>query len=340
MTNEKEFYNEDIKNEYLNTLDNEIIYHSTVLLFRKSESVERVLGKDIYEMTYNELEDVAYALKNTSSNAVYNNVLKIENYIKWASDNGYRKGNLNPLENTNKVEWSKKFVATRENYYFSRKDILDMMDELENNPDKAILLALFEGIKGKGFSEILNLKMSDITQQDGINWVRLYDDAGKERDLEISDELVYVLEKTDRQREYYANNGDNKKTGKNVASVYVPSDKIFKKTTRGNQSDNELTFTFINRKFIFYKEFFEMKFLKPKHITDSGIMHYANELSEEESIDAKSIVEIADRFDTPMNTYNGKKYRNVTTVKKVIEIPTFKTLYGYEMKFPLRKSKA
>lgn len=340
MTSKQEFYNEEIKNKYLNTLNNEIIYHSTILLFRKSEPVERVLGKDIYEMTFEELGEVAHALENTTSNAVYNNVLKLEDYIKWSSVNKYRKGNLNPLQNIDKVEWSKQFVATRKNYYFTRKDVLHMMDELDNYPDKALLLALFEGIKGKGFSEILNLKMSDITKKGEKNWVHLYDDVGKERDLEISDELVSVLESADRQMEYYANNGDNRAIGKRVASPYAPSDKVFKKTTRGKQTDDELTFTFVNRKFIFYKDFFKLDFLKPKHVTDSGIMHYSNELQEEEAIDTDSINEVADRFDTPMNAYKGKRYRNVTTVKKVIEIPAFSTLYGYEMKFSTRKTKA
>lgn len=334
------FYNEDIKNKFLASLDNEIIEHSVKLLFRKSSGVEETLGKDLYDMTYAELSDVAYALEATTSTAVYNNVLKIEEYIKWASDVGYRKGNLNPFENTNKTEWSKQFVATRKNYYFTRKDIEDMTDELVNYPDKLVLLALFEGIKGKGFSEILNLKVSDITEKNGSHWVHLYDDAGKERDLEISEYLVEVIEKTNKQTEYFTNNGANKENGKHISTEFVKSDKVLKKSNRGKQDDNDLTFTFINRKFIFFKEIFGMKFLKPKHITDSGIMHCANEMQEEKVLNSDSLHKIGDRFNTPVFKNNGEEYRNVTVIKNVIDIPAFETLYGYKMGYPTRKTKA
>ena len=53
-----------------------------------------------------------------------------EKYLDWAYNNGLRKSNINPLTFTDKVEWSKQYVAEYKNSYFTREKVLDMTREM------------------------------------------------------------------------------------------------------------------------------------------------------------------------------------------------------------------
>lgn len=333
------FYNENIKERFLDTMDSDLIKTFSTLLFRKSKDTEEIMGKDIYEMSEDELGEVLSGLSCSTANAVYGNVIKMEEYITWAIENGLRRNNLNPLNSIDKKEWSKNFVATYKNNYFTREKIENMLDELANDTDKAILLALFEGIKGKGFSELFNLKPDDITEKDGVYWVSLKNDNGTERDLQISELLAQTLMNAHRQPEYFNKNGENRENGKHATSPFEDSPYIFKKALRGTKKDERLTFTFITRKFLLFKQVFELPHLKAKHITDSGIMYYANELQRNGELSTKELNEIGERFDTPFTYANGdNRYRNSTILKDIIEIDEFEELYGYKMTFRIDRS--
>lgn len=336
MTKNSEFYNTDVKEKFLDSISNPLIRVFTTYPLRKAKNTEEIYGKDLYDMTESQLEETIRDFTCTSLQAVQNYVTKVEEYIDWAIENGYRKGNINPLSSiTDRNEWCKNLVATSRNYYFTREDIIELMDQLVNETDKAVLLALFEGIKGKGFSEILNLKADDITEKDNSYWVNLMDEDS-ERTIQISKLLADTLRNADKQTEYINKNGESLGDHRHSTSAFDNSPYIFKKTTRGKQGGN-LTYTFVQRKFLMYKEVFGLDHLKTKHITDSGIMHMANKLQEDETVNTLDLVEIADQFDTTFTQANEERYRNTTVVKKVVELDKFEELYGYKMKFVVEK---
>src|SRR6185437_4049524 len=139
-------------------------------------------------------------------------------------ENGYRKTNINPLSSVeDKKEWVKPFVSTRKHYAFTRAEILDMCKELVNYQDRAVLLALFEGIVGKGFSELLNLKACDIKEIDDKYYATLHDNKSEEsRTIEISDQLATCLYKADQEIEYQNKNGLSD-SAKSSTSILVES---------------------------------------------------------------------------------------------------------------------
>ena len=330
--NKNIFYNQDIKDQYLDEIENPVQKIFASLPLRKARRTEKIYNKDVYDMTIEELEGVVGDLGCSTANATYNNVVALEAYIKWAIYKGYRKSNLNPLSRIDKVEWSKKFVATYKNAYFTRDQIEGMASELENPSDKALILALFEGIKGKGFAELLNLTEKDIREKDGVHQARLIDKDGSTRVIEISEMLAMVLINSANRYDYVNKNG--KSAGDHFTnSPLEDTPKVFKKARRGKSNDTELDFTFITRRFTLYKKVFGLRFLKAKHVTDSGIMHMANELSEDGYITSENIVAIADQFNTPYTYNDGKQYRNVTLIKRILDIPEFEEMYGYKMQY-------
>lgn len=330
MENEKLYYNADIKERFLNSIDSPLSRTFSAFPFKKAMKTEENYNKDLYEMSEEQIGEVVSDLSCSTTNAVYNYVTKIEDYIDWAWENGYRKTNINPLSNVDKVEWSKQYVASYRNYYFKREQIIDKTDQLANDMDKAVLLALFEGIKGSGFKELLNLKAKDVTQTPPE--VLLIDKDGSERVHPITPELVRFLDNAARQPEYYNKNGENKAGGRYDITPFEDSDKIFKKTRRGKQG-GELDTLFVNRKFILFKSVFGYKHLKAKHIIDSGMMHMANELQVDGTIDTNALRKIGDHFNTSKTVGGGVSYRNTTVIRRILEIPEFEELYGYKLKF-------
>lgn len=339
MKKNNEFFNPDVKERFLDTISNPVVKTFSTFPLRKAKKTEEIYNKDLYEMTESQLREAISDFTCTSLQAVMNYVTKIEEYIDWTIEQGYRKSNLNPLSAIDdKTEWSKGLVAQSRNYYFTREDIIDLMDQLANDTDKAVLLALFEGIKGKGFSEILNLRAKDITEKDGRYWVKLKEDDGEERTIQISKLLADTLEDAADQKEYISKNGQSSGDHRHETTPFdLDSPYIFKKTNRGKQG-GELTFTFVNRKFVMFKEVFGLDHLKSKHITDSGILHMADQIAEDETITTSQIIEIANHYDTTYtHIEGGVRHRNTTVVKRIIEMDAFEELYGYKMKFTVEK---
>lgn len=319
------FYNQEIKEAYLKTIESQVSRDFVENAFNRVEEEERQSNKDIYNMNLDELRGALSSLSCSSQVAVYNNLLIFEAYIDWAMENGHSYAKINPFMTIlDKFGWSAHFVSEYKNRYYTREKIEDMIDELYNKADKSILLALFEGIRGVRFSELLNLEEKDIKEKDGKHFVQLTDDNKDiPRVIEISERLAELLVGTNEMKVYYNKNGQSTGGKRWEESVFVDSPKIYKKVTRGKQ-EGELTSFFISRKFDkTYKEVFDYKHLKAIHVIHSGIMDMAHRLQSNGVLTSESIHKIVKHY----------AVTNTTTVKRIVSQPDFEELYGYEMKY-------
>ena len=87
----------------------------------------------------------------------------------------------------------KRSIVTRETLY-------SWLEDIPNPSDAFIMIALFEGIRGRDFCEIVNLQMKDFSG----NKVKLC--TGRE--LTVSDKLIELANISDTTMEYYAVNRD------------------------------------------------------------------------------------------------------------------------------------
>lgn len=326
----EDFYNSEIKFEYLESFEEEKTAYITSFIFKKSKEIEEALRKDIYDMSKNELAEVMKALSVSSEDSAYIKAVQLEQYIDWAVEAGHVGSNLNPLSNINKREWSSQFVATYKQAAFTREKIIDMCDDLYNWGDKAVLLAIFEGISGEGYSEILNLQKKDLKEKNNKFYADLVNKEGKERTIEISEELYTYLSKTDDETEYTNKNGqvEGERWSK---SQLLDSPYIFKKTTRGKQ-EGKLDLFYVNRKFQIYKEVFNLKFLRSKHIENSGIMHMANELHKRDGeFKQEHLLQIAEQYDTTFTKVGEREERVTSVIKLLLQSDLFENLYGYKI---------
>lgn len=326
-------YNEEIKNKYLQEIENEDSKLLARYTFANTYESEEVYRKDLFEMSLEELESVMYGIAPSSSNSSYNNAMRIKNYIEWASDNGLRRTNIIPFDAVDVFNWGKKFVSSYKSRMYTREEVLEMCDDLYNYTDKALLLALFEGIRGTKHSEIVNLKMDDVVMTSERFQATLINEDGSERTIPISEVLFKYLRIADGDKEYFPKNG-MKEAGERIGSMeYLESPYIFKKIKRGRaQGEIRLDNNFVTRKMIVFKKIFDSKFLNARILMESGMMHMLNEFREQDGEFKKEhIYKMADHYDTPVYTSGNTSLRNYTTALRRVDNSEFKRLYGYNV---------
>ena len=108
------------------------------------------------------------------------------------------------------------FKASLDSKIISKDVILEWIDQLVNPKDQFILLALFEGIKGKDFCELANLRPEDVHE----NMVKLC--TGRE--IEISDRLKNIIDRCIEETIYYSTSGKEQKTMPLIDRGYVIKD--------------------------------------------------------------------------------------------------------------------
>lgn len=192
-------YNAEYKERFMAERETEVILSKGYLecQFEKVSSIEKDLNKDVSNFTFYEIMEY-YKLLNTYSV----NVLKVLNsqlslYTQWC------------LQQNLVVDGQNHFLEMRSEDYDAcinkrlfdskvvlKSTILNWIGQLQNPRDQFILLGLFEGIKGKDFCELANLRPEDINE----NTIKLC--TG--RTIEISDKLKYIIEECIDEEVYYS----------------------------------------------------------------------------------------------------------------------------------------
>ena len=212
-------FNAEYKERYIKEKNSESIVPKGYLenQFKKISLMENKLNKDVSNFTFYEIIEY-YKLLNTHS-VEFLRVLNshFSAYTQWClQQNLVRDGQNHFLEMTsedydscvNKTLFNLKVI--------NKKVIMRWVDELQNPRDKFVLLGLFEGIKGKDFCELANLRPGDV---DG-NIVNLC--TG--RKIEISDKLKYIIEDCIDETIYYSVSGKEKKTMPLIDRGYIIKD--------------------------------------------------------------------------------------------------------------------
>lgn len=145
------------KQMFLRTIENNNVWQMTNTVFGQVQQLEEQKGKDASEFTEEDIEDF---IKQCSYLAIFSIITKITRlraYTKWCVEQH--------LVDVNAYDdFTYQRIASLHNDKeddFDRDTFYDMVASLPNKADAFILIAVFEGIKGLNFSEIINLKLSD-----------------------------------------------------------------------------------------------------------------------------------------------------------------------------------
>lgn len=230
-------YNESRKNEYLQYKGQDYLKH----LFIDAEQYELALGKDLCDMDTSEA--LHYLSRYDGYRTFEDKRRQMSNYAEWCVIKGYAAVNwispkVVPGKNLREI-----YLSMKEEFYISQERFGEYRQKLLDSSYGAYIASVFcciyEGIAGKGFFNLVHLRVQDIDKVKGT--VNLQD-AGE---VHISPELIDLLLETAKVTEI-----TNEKTVRYISSLYP--DSIWK--LRPNEA---VTQAKVQRKFVYLIE--EMK---------------------------------------------------------------------------------
>lgn len=269
-------YNEEIKKRYIEEKENSTSISKGFLYkqFSKTKSFENLYQKDLCNFTKEEILNM-YKTFNTSSLEFLINInSQFSLYTQWCLyqnlvgdfQNHFSVIDRESLLTCVNTIAIRKSIITRETLY-------DLLQQLPNPSDKFVILALFEGIKGKEFCEIVNLKMSDFEG----NTVTLC--TG--RKIKVSDKLIELAKESNETLDYYAITGEGEKMVQ-----LMDEDLIIKNYPNCNNCvDTFILGRRIYRKVIRTFDFLGVsEWMKPNSLVESGKIDYIKSRSKELSM--------------------------------------------------------
>lgn len=330
---DNKMYNPDLKEDFLSTHE-ENTSHSYSYHFFYSYHIEEECGKDLKEFSENELDKLLMRrAKQTTSMRYFRNFFSvIKTYIDWTIENGYRKSDVNPLSSSLKPMNYKTYIDEAK-VFISEQELNAIENMLNNYQDKVILRLLFEGVRGNKYSELLNLKESDIDFEN--QRLTLHNDKGKKRilNLEGRDRCFHILRGAIKEKIYYAKGGTELKKGKRGVSEcpLVETDYVIKNAnhSRTEEINNEST---INRRIKLIKEITGMYGLTPVNVWQSGMIRKAVELYERDGeLTTAHLEEIAELFGYDKVKMGNKRGYNIHNLKEFINPKVIFNLYEIDV---------
>lgn len=323
-------YNEDIKEKFLETYDNEQTRKTLKNVFIKSQPIESVLNKDLYNFNIDELANVIHNTDPLSITVARSTGRFISQYINWALP--YRNTNDNPLDGMSN-EWYERFVDKSKKIHWSENEFYELVEKLDNAQDQAFLSLVFEGVLGKGSTELRLLHYNNVNwNANEITVTEEFEDKKETRTLKVSDRTMRYIENAYKQQTYRTYNSE---TGDYNERDLLESDYIFKNL----KSPRAKAGVPVNQSVLYsrlsdIKEKYDLQYLTPNSIKQSGQLRMAVELyNRDGKLEYEQFAEIGERYRLSMLYNGGYSYFNTTLMKQYINSENLKELYDIDIQF-------
>lgn len=329
----KGLFNEEQKNMYLKDLPKNT-KTAYLRVLNRARALEERLNKDLYDFNIYEIENLMYYLSPKTLNSATSSISIIQNYIRWAIEQDLRTDNLNPLDAVFGNEFIKKFIDSTNKIIFSENEINDVIGGLVNFQDSAVVVAIFEGILGKHYSELLNLTWRDIdTEKKEIFLKNENGNGGYETRIftvKSGSLLLRYLQKAYEEKVYYKQNGNPKRNIKSQTADLIDNDYVFRNALLNTKESNRRADQhLILRRLKRISEWYGQPYFNAINIRNSGMLKMAKDLYERDGeLEKKQYDEICDRFNIQKNEKTGlyniarikKDFLNLTKIKEVYDI--------------------
>lgn len=319
-------YNEEIKEKFLSTYDNQGTQATLRHVFFKTFLIEDVLNKDLANFN---LDQIGKCIANASphNNQTARSIGRfISGYLDWSIEEGLRENsNINPIKGIS-PSWYDAFVDKKKVHY-SYNEFIDLLSSMSNGQDQMFLSLIFSGLMGRSFGELRELKITDINFDTNQVYV-------KERDIYITieDELMKFIEKGVNQNSYFTYNNE---TGEHNERPLVESSYIFKnvQSPRTSSASNVNPSVFYNRLNNMRLEH-DLEYLTPNACKQSGVIYQCYLLYQEYGkLEYEEFSKLSEKYELPMVTSNGLTYLNTSLIKEYVSSENFKNLYDLDVKF-------
>lgn len=311
LTNVKNnsLFNAERKIEYLTDL-----VESKSISEETSKSYARIFGvtkeyeeekfkKDLADFNLREIESIFYGFEANNRNTIESYGRIISSYLNWSVKKGYKEEN--PLASFRPTDFEK-YLTNRETYMTDR-ELRRYEDRCSNPQDSVILRLLFEGLSGKEFSEICNLKKTDVDYDNKRLFLRNpLNNSG--RFIEVEERTLYLIREAIKQTTYRKSNGKVASTEHNNVREYtdlVDNEYVIRPSITKTENFNSPV-----NKYVLYRRIDSIsrhvgiEDLTAKGVQRSGMIHYAYKLVKNGELSLDDLKTVAERF-------NVKSYHNL-----------------------------
>lgn len=262
-------------------------------VFEKSYIFESAKQKDLFAFTVPEILEFYKFLDIGTLNPLIIYNVNLTLYAQWALNENLISDGQNHFDVIdyellstciNKAKLSKSVL--------SYDDFMDLIDhKILNAQDAFIFICLFEGIKGKDYKEIVEMKLSDIDMDNKC--VQL----STGRNVIVTDKFIEIAIKADNQVEYVSTSNNN------FIIKLVPSLRIYKeKSNSSNKDINRSVYAAIVRNIDTIKDLYNV--ITAKSIKDSGLIYYINKRADKLGISAEELMYSIDNWQDIIDKYN------------------------------------
>lgn len=326
-------YNGELKRQFLEEItNNDDSRKPFYYLFIKTAELENKWNKDLFDMVSEELEGVYHTLKARTVTSAANYINNIYKYIEWAMQNGYTSSNLKDFELNIRGGYAQQFVSKNLSTYYTREELFDYLSAMDYIGDQAIILCIFEGIRGQRNSEIANMKAEHLKEVDGKYYIDLYDTEKNQtrENFEISYELYKMLLSLASLESYTDNRG--------VETYLEETPYIFRRSKVGRKPvSDRITNSYFMNKTIYFKNVFENNKFQLRDVEESGMMYYIDKWLNEKGdrkITNELLERLADKYNVGIYTHSisKKKTYSYSKIREKINHKFFTENYGeYEV---------
>ena len=288
----KEVYNQEIKERFLNTIDlSQYPPRWWERVFEKTSIFEQSKNKDLYAFTTPDIIEFYKFLDVASFTPlmVYNN--NLIKYAQWAlnenlvfdGQNHFDELDTDMLFNcVSKIKINQSILSYEDFSYL-------ISHQIKNEQDKYIFYCLFEGIKGKNYQDIVNMKLTDIDENKMI--VHL-----ESRDISIPQEFIDICHTADSQK-VYEGLGNTE-----TITPLIPGITILKEKHNSQGKDiNRTVYNTIYRNIESIKELSGV--VSAKTIQVSGMIYYLNKRADEVGMPVEDLIYDLDKCQDIVDKY-------------------------------------
>jgi hypothetical protein len=243
MANIEFSVNNEIKQEYLQSKPTGTA-DSDAFVLREFDNYENQVGKQVYNLSIPELNEMFATLRNTSKRGAGKNKSILVNYIDFCVS----KKIVSHMENRARYIDINDFVHRQAllSKYIPREKMIQYQNTLFNYQDQLILWLPYIGVRGRTIDdgtmeEVINLTIDDINEKENILILRQND--GVSRILDNVPNFIFDVIREAYEQEYYIeNNGEMT----NNPKIPDPRKSIINKT--GKSKTDELINRYVLRK--------------------------------------------------------------------------------------------
>lgn len=306
------YYNPDLKDEFIKEYnDGNSEKYTWNSIFLRSAPMEEIRDKDCCNFTYEEIERLLFSFRSVSVQRLSVILSLLSTYTDFCISRRFSIDNQNHYREIQRPNLAKYVDKRKAEYvYLTEDDVMEICNVLESYRDKYAVLALFNGIIGENFEDLIELDAEDLL---GNNKIRIKS-TGEIR--EVTPYLYNIMVQSSEEYEVvFNNNGTWKFTGT----------KVYKPTLTKNANTN-VNKTAIGKRLAKMRVNLKMPMFGPKALIISGFCKEALEYAEangytiKECVHTEYVKELRLRYRMPKTDANVvstlENYKSFIEMKK------------------------